>query len=197
MLSKAGALLNMTPDGSMILNTEAGAITFNTEDTSITISQKDGNMVGLTTEGVQIAHKDGEDLITVEKGKVQLTTGGSLTYSTSGFGIDTGSFAVKDNVGDEIAMANNEIYALNSLGAGWKVNAAGQVAIGGPTAELLDLVDQTLDQIIDTLTALSNEKHTGNLGYPTSPPLNAASYIAAQTQVTLIKTLLATIKGSL
>jgi hypothetical protein len=114
-------------------------------------------------------------------------------------GIDTGSFSVKDSAGDEISMGNSEIYALTAAGAGWKVNPAGQVAIGGPSAELLDLFDQML-QVMDTFfEAISTETHLGNLGYPSGPPLDpvATVYTDVKTEMEQIKTLLNTIKGSL
>ncbi|MEM4379060.1 MAG: hypothetical protein QXL01_00035 [Thermoplasmatales archaeon] len=75
--------------------------------------------------------------------------------------------------------------------------ADGKVGLGGPTAELLDLVDQLLQQLDTLITQMQLETHTGNLGYPTSPPLNAAAYAAVQTAISVIKTLLGTIKGGI
>ena len=83
-----------------------------------------------------------------------------------------------------------------TLGAGINIQGS-TVALGGPTAELLDLFDQTLEQMDLMLTAMQAQTHVGNLGFPTSPPVNVASYVTAQVQVNVIKTLLNTIKGDL
>ena len=73
----------------------------------------------------------------------------------------------------------------------------GKVGLGGVTAELLDLFNQTLTQLISTLTDIQAETHVGNLGFPTSPPVNTAAFASLQASVTQIQTLLGTIKGGI
>ena len=52
-------------------------------------------------------------------------------------------------------------------------------------------------QYMQLLTALQTETHTGNLGYPTSPPMNLSAYAQVLGKVSQILGLLSSIKGSL
>lgn len=114
------------------------------------------------------------------------------------FKIDNESTSLEMNKtsGDILATTMEGMLVLKASLAELKLDQ-GKVALGGPTAELLDLFDQTLTQLITLTTSMTTETHLGNLGYPTSVPLNAASYLAVMQSLTMIQTLLITIKGSL
>lgn len=78
--------------------------------------------------------------------------------------------------------SSGDLKLYNSIGGALHIAPNGKVALGSSTAELLDLFDQTLAAII----ALTVGTGVG----PSSPPLNTATF-------TTIKSLLATIKGTL
>ena len=162
-----------------------------------------------TPEGHLIEMDDGENLAGTKKGIRLTTSGGSKIHV-----IDDPSdlqINIEMPTGDQFKMtptdgiiinANSDIKikslagALEAEGSLGKLKlSTGKVGLGGPTAELLDLLEQTLTQLDTLLTSMATETHTGNLGYPTSPPLNAAAYAAVQAQLVVIKTLLGTIKG--
>ena len=138
---------------------------------------------------------------------------------TAAFG-DTLSVSALDGIqastpsGTSLSMKNGEI-ALESLltttvtgtagvlveeGVGASLNlATGQVALGNATLgiELLDLIDQFVTEMITVLTTMATSTHIGNLGYPTLPPTEAASYIASSANLAAnVKAQLALIKGS-
>lgn len=129
--------------------------------------------------------------------------GGSTTITSEGA---TGSSEVtltgqvidiKNSAGDEIKIdPTSGIKAKTSTGATLNLKA-GMVGLGSSSAELLDLLDKILQQLDSLCTALSSETHLGNMGYATSPPLNAAQYATAQTQLGLLKTQLGLIKGGI
>jgi len=96
----------------------------------------------------------------------------------------------------EIDLGPTGVKAKTATGSTLNLSATG-VGLGTSTAELLDLFDQLLAQMNTLLTAMSTETHIGNLGYSTSPPVNASSYLAVQAQISLIKGLLTTIKGGI
>lgn len=122
----------------------------------------------------------------------------SFETSTGGFSVvankditfesSTGGFSVTASIGD--------IEMVGSGNAAMKLST-GKVAIGGSTAELLDLFDQTLAQIDMILTNIQALTVVANLGFPTSPPVNTPAFLANSVQINLIKTMLATIKGTL
>lgn len=97
--------------------------------------------------------------------------------------------------GTTLSMKNGSVEIAGTEG---KLKLfAGKVGLGGPSAEVLDLFSQTLGLLSTLGTSLSTETHLGNLGYPTSPPLNAASYTQFMAQIEVIKALLTTIKGGI
>lgn len=97
---------------------------------------------------------------------------------------DLGNIDVKATAGD--------VTMEGSLG---KMKLAkGMAGIGGPTAELFDLFDQFIDVTKTVFDTLALETHLF-LGYPTTPPNQAALYKQASVLATAIKTLLGTIKG--
>jgi hypothetical protein len=104
-----------------------------------------------------------------------------------GFETTTGNFDVAATAGD---------VALNGSQAQLKLSK-GMVALGGPGAELLDLFDQFIDVCSNIFDTLALDTHVGNLGFSTSPSVNAAQFTQGSVLAKQIKALLATIKGSL
>lgn len=141
--------------------------------------------------------------------KIQITSDGSYEVSnlTTSFEMakTSGDITTKTSIGDINTTTTLGDIATSAIAGAMTLKASlaelkldkGKVALGGPTAELLDLFNQTLTQLITLTTSMSIETHLGNLGYPTSVPINAASYLAVMQSLTLIQVLLATIKGTL
>ena len=180
VIHKSGALLTVNDVGSVqFVGANGNYLYLNSESDEVSLVQSEGNMISMIPDAITLAHKGGSDIVSIGDGQIQMSSGGSISLQPAGFGVNAGTIEMKD-----------------TLQAGLKVNN-GQVALGGPAAEVLDLMDQTLTQLITLTTAMATETHIGNLGYPTAPPLNAASYAAAQAQLTIIQVLLNLIKGSL
>lgn len=95
-----------------------------------------------------------------------------------------GDIKVNNAIASLEATSSGEMTFKNAVGT-IKVDATGKFGIGGPAAELLDLFDQTLDAFI-------NQANLTMTGVGPSGPLNPP----AMVNLVKIKTLLATIKGS-
>jgi hypothetical protein len=95
--------------------------------------------------------------------------------------------------------ANVKMAATGTLtaeGAGGKLKLdKGMVGLGSSAAELVEQVSALAKSVDDLLTALQAETHTGNLGYPTSPPVNLADYVKVQVEVKATQQLVDSIKG--
>lgn len=156
-----------------------------------TVGQNKSELVGLDYEHVAgTSHKDtvalgdretelllGDRKVTILAGNYKVdVTAGNITIETLAGEVSLGNALASL----EIDVAGG-IKLKNNLG-GMTVNPAGMVALGGATAEVLDLFGQTLTGIQSIIVG------TG-VG-PSSPPLNAAVFAAIQA-------LLLTIKGSL
>jgi hypothetical protein len=63
------------------------------------------------------------------------------------------------------------------------VIGAGQVEVGGPAGGLVDTLLKLLQKFDGVLTAIQAMTHMGNMGYPTSPPIDPSAYIDAQLTV--------------
>jgi len=139
--------------------------------------------------------------IQIQSTKVQIDGIQDKIEMSAAFG-DTLSISAADGIqastptGTSLSMKSAEVTLTSGQGT-LKLDPAGRVALGGPTAELLDLFDQMLQALTTLTTAMQAETHISNLGYPSAPPTNAPSYAAVQTQLMQIKVLLTTIKGSL
>ena len=98
---------------------------------------------------------------------------------------------------DIAATAAGEVSVTTLTKAGIKMGQ-GKVALGGPAAELLDILDQFIDEVTLIVTGLSTETHMGNMGLPTlAVPAMKKPYVDGIAKITNIKILLASIKGSL
>lgn len=69
-----------------------------------------------------------------------------------------------------------------------------KVAVTNGAVELLDLIDQVIAKINTTLTNIQAITVSGNLGYPTSVPINASSFATTATELAAIATLLGQLK---
>ena len=180
MLHKSGALLSMQTNGSVqLIGSNGGYLFINTEADELSLTHNQGHIIGITSDEINLSEKGGADIISIREGQIQLTSGGDVTLQASAFGVNAGGITFADQVGGSLKIEN------------------GLVALGGPTAELLDLFDQLLQQLDTLLTNVQTSTHIGNLGFPTAPPVEAGAYAPIQVQINLIKTLLGTIKGTL
>jgi len=179
MVHKKGALFNIDKNGSIKLTSADGSYLFlDAESGAVSLVQADGNVFTIGEENT-LGSSDGKKAFSVLPSKLQAFSDTDINLQASGKMIlDAGGIILQDTIA-KITIQN------------------GQVALGTPAAELLDLFDQTLVQLNTLTTAMAAETHIGNLGYPTSPPLNAAAYAAVGSALTVIKSLLLTIKGSI
>lgn len=159
-----------------------GAIDVEADVGDISITAKLGN-VSVEANAGDISVKATAGNIAVE------ATAGDISAKAT-----AGNISVEASLGDVKAKATaGAIEMEGSLG---KLKLAqGKVGIGGPAAELLDLFGQTLDALKDLATSMATEQHIGNLGYSSSPPLNAADYLKFMALTVQIKALLTSIKG--
>lgn len=169
-LTASGTMFNMNTDGSIqALTSNGNTVYLNNTANEISINQKDGSIVGLNSTGVTISDASGKQILTINDSTIQLTSGGSVLEQSTNHTISSGAVDIsglggvklKDQLGGEISIKN------------------GMIAIGNPTAELLDLFNQTLTAI-ESLTVPT-------IVGPSGPPINIAAFTAIQTQLALIK----------
>lgn len=139
-------------------------------------------------------------------GDVSWTIGGDRSLDLAGSdessigGDQTVSIVGKQEIeavqGVKITATAGLIELEGSGGAKVKIGN-GQIGLGGASAELLDLIDQTLKLLANLGMSLSTEIHIGNLGYSTAPPTNAADYLKFQADILQVEAKLASIKGGI
>lgn len=148
------------------------------------------------------------DIITIKNGDgtiftingaddyISLKANTGLEYKLEG---DGDKFSFTTVGGTKMILDGDGDIATVETNAGGRMKiTGGKVGIGGPTAELLQQISDQLQRLITlTGTNMTAETHTGNLGYPSSPPLNAASYATVSGQLTGIKALVDGIKGGI
>lgn len=167
------SLISLDKKGSIFLMSNDGSyISLNADKGEMSLTQKDGNMIGLTSDEITLSHKTGKSMINITEDAVQVTSDSDMKLQANTYAVNAGSITM-------------------SIAEG-----TGKVAIGNGVAEVLDLINQILGALDTLITGMQTEIHTGNLGFPTSPPLNAAVYASVKIQLTLVKTLLGLIKGS-
>lgn len=108
--------------------------------------------------------------------KVDIVTKGGASISVDGV---TGTIEAKDNGTGKLKISDDK------------------VALGASSAELLEQISASLGKLVTMITSMETETHTGNLGYATSVPINAAAYTTAKTELSTIKGLVDGIKGTL
>lgn len=100
---------------------------------------------------------------------------------------------VMDIFGNLSIKARQGQNLVDAQGAGVEYKG-GKIAVKAAAGELLDQIIQFLDQQDTLLTQLQAETHVGNLGYPTSPPNNAAAYATIQASTAAIKAIIQQMK---
>lgn len=163
------------------------------------------DLTSLVTAGGAKAVIDGiADKITSEVSfgdKIEISAADGIQASTPAAGgtsisMKGGKIDVLSNLDITITSTTGKIEAAAVGGAKMKLNT-GKVGLGGAGGELVDLLEQSLTQLDTLLTAMQAETHLGNLGFPSGPPINLASYVAVQVQINLIKGFVTAIKGGI
>jgi hypothetical protein len=97
----------------------------------------------------------------------------------------------------DAAQGSPQSIVINKA-AGSTTISSTKIAIGGNGIELLDQITQALSNIIEFLKSDdAQHTHTGNLGFPTTPPANAATFEALASNLQTIQSAINSIKGSL
>lgn len=110
--------------------------------------------------------------------------------------INAGKVSLKMTKASEEVDLTSKILKMNATTSA-TMNSP-KIAIGGNGIELLDQITQALQDIIKFLNSTdSTHTHTGNLGYPTSPPTQASQFTALGSQLQGIHDSISSIKGSL
>ena len=180
-------LLKALPMGSPIPNPIYNPISSG----SFMTFDKDGNFI------LSDASKVLPQTVKVDKpgGKISIISGNvsviieKLTQKITISNIDT---EISSKKSFKISTLDTEISSTKSV----KIKSA-KIAIGFSGVELLDQIVKFMEQVSDMAMALSTEVHTGNMGYPTSPPLNASQYLKVKAQVEVLKASVSMIKGGL
>lgn len=169
------------------LSTEKVDLTFRT---GLKLSHDGKNDISTTT------YKNGLSLI--ENGKDDKTTvvfKGGLAVTHNGKD-DVYTLVTKEGASIKIDGKNDEILLKDKASGALKITGE-KVAIGASSAELLEQISQSLQQIITFANSEANHVHLGNLGYPTAVPTTTANWTALGTALSGIKGLVDGIKGTL
>lgn len=128
---------------------------------------------------------------------VKATTGAIKAEATAGdisLKADAGAINVVATAGDiSVKAVGGNIAMEGSLGR-LKLGG-GQVGLGGPGAEVVDAIIQTLDLLIKNGNAMLAMTVIGNLGYSTSPPVNSADFADITVKAAVLKAKVTAIKG--
>lgn len=157
--------------------------------------------------GLKISHDGKNDVSTttyknglslIQNGKDDKTTvvfKGGLSVTTNGKD-DVYTLVTKEGASIKID-GKNDVIQLKDKGTGALKITGEKVAIGASSAELLEQISQSLQQIITFANSEANHVHLGNLGYPTAVPTTTANWTALGSALTAIKGLVDGIKGTL
>ena len=172
-----GIFTEIDKSGNYTLRRKGGTVN---SATGVFEPDESGDLASIQLRDQQIITKVGDNISSVIDGAAQtvtITFAGGMTVTVDG---DADSAKIKSSAGGEINISEDKI------------------AIGNNTAELFDQLTQTLQKLITFLNSTdATHSHTGNLGYPVSPPLSAAQFVELATELTTINTALTAIKGSL
>ena len=178
----------LAQDNKMLLEDENGdKIEIDVITSKITVTTANGSIMTMDgiSDSIITATAFGDIIEASALNGIQLTTpavGGTSTSMKAGKVNTKGAlqFSAEDGAGAKLNLAN------------------GLVALGNSAGELFDLLDQQQDILIALTTSMATETHIGNLGYNSSPPVNATDYVKANVDITTkIKAKIALIKGSL
>ena len=188
-----GATGNLTHEGS-----NGTTFTVDNETDTIDLLAAFGDEISVSAaDGIQMSTPAaGGTSISMKNGQIDITAGQGVSIEAMGGPFDisvSGDYDISSTTGNVTVSAVAGAVKLTGSG-GAELNLDGaQVALGGPSAELLDLFDQTLDLFKNAVTDLASTTAAG-FGAPIS---SVAAFAALIPQITAVKTLLATIKGSL
>ncbi len=228
LVHKTGAMFNIDKIGSIKLSASDGAYLYlNAELGEISLVQADGNIFTVGKENT-LGSKDGgkafsvidtalqafsdKDIILQAAQKLIVDGGGVILQEpVSNFSLQNGvikattvsgltSLTMSDTAGTVIDdTASLMGITLQDSVAKIKLKT-GQIALGTPAAELLDLFNQLLIQLTTLLGIMSASSFGISTapGSPTAPnPALAASLAPITAQIAAIQTLLLTIKGTI
>lgn len=185
---KANALITLDSLGGVKVSDKKGnIIDLDAANEELKVIHSSGHILGMTADEVNLMHKSGKNGITLSEAATQIISDELSLSSSNAFNMESGSVAFQASSAPGVPGGK-----LSLAGTGF-------VALGNATSgiELLELFNQMLTALQTLTTAMALETHTGNLGFPTAPPLNAAAYAAVQAQLASIQALLLTIKGTL
>jgi hypothetical protein len=169
------------------------SLTLNKDDKSVTLRARQELL--LTSDGTRtdVIKKDFETKI---EGNQTVSVSKDLEAKISGSNTNAISGKLDESVGKDWTIAVKGNATIEASGATMKLGK-GKVGLGGKSAELVDSVVQLMDVLNDTLIAIQALTVLGNLGYPTSPPINAADFVKAATTLAQLKAKLESIKGGI
>lgn len=187
-------------DSSINIETPGGALV-NVDGTNdkITAQVAFGDTIEISAaDGIQASTPAaGGTSLSMKSGKIDITCAQAATFTSEQASItvegkadvsiisDTGSLNLNASAGD--------IEAQASGGATLKLSN-GKVGLGIAAAELVDLLDQTIDQLKQTLTDIQLITVPTAVG-PSGVPVNASSFAATISALTSVKTKVTSIKG--
>ena len=175
--------LEIEPSGAYKIINGVGTLP-GAEVSSVSVSASGGFVFKNPTAEASIA-ESGDIAIKNKSVEVGITATGdtSVTNTSKAYTIE--------------ATASGGITATEK-GKGSLKLSGGKVALGGASAELLDLFSQVLKEMDTLLTNMGAEKHIGNMGVPTTlAPDAVANYKTSQAALQAIAQQLEGIKGSL
>lgn len=169
LIHKSGSQIQTDAQGNTkILGADGSFVFINSETGAVTLTAQSGAYVAVNENGISMSDPSGSNLTTISGDSIQNIAGGDFVVQSNSFGVTTGGVDIKDNVGAGLKITN------------------GQVALGSPAGELVDLVVQIIDAFLNAPTLVGTGTGPSS---PLTPP--------ASVNLTLIKTLLESIKGSL
>lgn len=179
-----GTLLELD-DGSTALDTDSGVRITTYNGTKFSVNSFDDSITGEVVFGdrFELSAANGFQVSTPAAGGTSLSMKSGTVDLTGAAGVNISSSSLAD-----VTITGGGDAELKLSG--------GTVALGGPGGELLDLVDQIIDVVDETLTNIEAITVPTSVG-PSGPPTNSAAFIATQSTLATIKTMLNSIKGSL
>ena len=124
--------------------------------------------------------------------KFDFITDGGLVVSIDGA---ADKFEAQTSDGARITAEAGKVE-IDGTGGKLKLESA-KCGIGGSAGELVEEIEKLCTQLDALCDGLSAETHNGNLGYPTGPPINLATYAGVKAQVAAIKVVITGIKGGI
>lgn len=183
-------------DGEAEVTAEPNDTQFTTKERGIRITSKANNKIHIIEDS-----EASKEYILVEDAngnRIKLDyVDNEVTIESKG----TTKFITADNkeetVGGNLSVKVEGDIEIEAGGGAKGKFASGQVAFGTSSIELLQQLSDTLQSLIALTASMQTETHIGNMGYPTAVPDNAGDYATAESELSALKGLVDTIKGSL